>query len=1261
MSADLQPSKNWFGVAKSNSHVDKRGNIIVTSTHSGHEDTLRTPANAAQASIIFTRVDKLRASHSSAVTDEYLNDPTKLMKLYLEVIKFLSDWGYLQPALFRASVLSQHTIYFSVKHPSGKVYVNTVDKKQPYLDPQDDLVPESFKILFGKARQEAEAQASARGHTPPESPNETKSPKSAPSGLDTSATPGKNAEGTGDNTGHDDVEGKTGGKHDEGPPSEDPLEKFEGGDDFSEGRETIFVNANRDVVGWDRHQYHVGQALAQQADLFFMSLFNSRETDVGLEFLVHEQQLRATGEPICIVTALVFVHHLISTAMSSTNYHNKFRKTLDDFQWNSNSTEFWREWLFFSGQVSEYEDMTGRTYNKIGQFVVALKERFNAYRLQWKSKGGDHPWHHLHDVFRPLRGEHDDEIGRMSTQSVVNFVRQVQEEHAKEISDGAGNRIIDGDARANRGTKRSVMFAEDTNGPSSSDEAGPVQFTFSVGESRDPEQLVQRFRTEINTWSNSAGRDRGRGAGGGGRGSRGRGSSGGGRGAGKGGRGSGKGQGKGGKGKGGRDTRRSQACRDGYYCLQHPMTKGGTCPWGHKKPQDEATTPSSGIQQDDPALYAVIMTKRRESQERWAAKNQAETAQASHADVAFVDMAQYGQDESSEMDSDSGDENFLVEVAGPNDEYEWSRVSRGASSVPVDGLGPNVEGEWSHVSNARSASPVPLEDFPDEGAALSAVDRDTDVDGGVPEQTHDDLESVQAGARSAYAFYHFAELGSIGDAEVGRSSAGVQGWFEHHMHMSRGDEADPEYLSFCGAAATADPTRQDTAADEPEDLGADAVHRRHETSDRLLDPLMGIPSVHESRELTSPVTVEASLRNLQELESLVTSDGSTAHADLSEAVDEHASVGPLLHAGSDSTNTDGALGDQAHACDVSDAGSDADFDECDKDPSPGDGAGGLCQSFLLFVLGVVVAIAAQQLVNTVVPVHGSTVVSIHSQSSWYQPHLESSVDPPPPGSQVAVRLRGSYVWEAPGRQSATASARVADTVLLFSYLLMAVGLASGLMTGNFGNTWSTLRQDDRRGWTLSQVQQRQRIPAGKVINPGQLPDLDVPRDPRDKDKTYGRPSTVALGDDDDWDWERENGHMHEDRPPYHTRRETYELFGYVEAALPNVTCRFIREMITCGPHTTRTYDMARSKRKELIHEGVDFPRTEFYEDNQVFQGCVHRTSRRGGQLRQLKEYYSARFGQVLRRETQTKLPGQRRRRSPCHLHTPVRVGQAWTL
>ena len=122
-----------------------------------------------------------------------------------------------------------------------------------------------------------------------------------------------------------------------------------------------------------------------------MSLFNNRDTYIGLEFLVHEQQLRVTGEPICVITALVFVHQLISDTMKSTNYHNVLRKDLDGVIWDSDSTDFWRKWLKFSETVSDHDNMTGQEYTKVGKFVVALKERFDAYRIQWKSKVDDYP------------------------------------------------------------------------------------------------------------------------------------------------------------------------------------------------------------------------------------------------------------------------------------------------------------------------------------------------------------------------------------------------------------------------------------------------------------------------------------------------------------------------------------------------------------------------------------------------------------------------------------------------------------------------------------------------------------------------------------------------------------------------------------------------------------------------------------------------------------------------------------------------------
>ena len=71
----------------------------------------------------------------------------------------------------------------------------------------------------------------------------------------------------------------------------------------------------------------------------------------------------------------------------------------------------------------------------------------------------------------------------------------IQAKSREEISDGAGNRIVKNEAGAKPGNKRPVMFVEDSN--------SSVQFTFNVSEGQDPEQLVlvNRVRSEINTWS----------------------------------------------------------------------------------------------------------------------------------------------------------------------------------------------------------------------------------------------------------------------------------------------------------------------------------------------------------------------------------------------------------------------------------------------------------------------------------------------------------------------------------------------------------------------------------------------------------------------------------------------------------------------------------------------------------------------------------------------------------------------------------------
>ena len=113
----------------------------------------------------------------------------------------------------------------------------------------------------------------------------------------------------------------------------------------------------------------------------------------------------------------------------------------------------------------------------------------------------------------------------------------------------------------------------------------------------------------------------------------------------------------------------------------------------------------------------------------------------------------------------------------------------------------------------------------------------------------------------------------------------------------------------------------------------------------------------------------------------------------------------------------------------------------------------------------------------------------------------------------------------------------------------------------------------------------------------------MPKDPRDTDKTWGRPSGLSPGDDNDWYYKaEEEGLDHTEDPPYHARKQTYQFFQYVAEELPNVSCRFITEMISCGPYVTRTYAMARAKRKELIHECFDFPTTGFYEERKYSRG-----------------------------------------------------------
>ena len=123
----------------------------------------------------------------------------------------------------------------------------------------------------------------------------------------------------------------------------------------------------------------------------------------------------------------------------------------------------------------------------------------------------------------------------------------------------------------------------------------------------------------------------------------------------------------------------------------------------------------------------------------------------------------------------------------------------------------------AQVPFVREETPVPLEFASDEGAARSFEDDEdntvsmpqalapgdddgrsfeaaADDDQLAPAVDDDELSAVHAGATRAYAFFHNAVPDSISVAEVERSSAGVQGWFDHHLSISKGKEADQEYL-----------------------------------------------------------------------------------------------------------------------------------------------------------------------------------------------------------------------------------------------------------------------------------------------------------------------------------------------------------------------------------------------------------------------------------------------------------------------------------
>ena len=90
-----------------------------------------------------------------------------------------------------------------------------------------------------------------------------------------------------------------------------------------------------------------------------MWIIDTPQTFVGRAFRKHQDKLYQEREPVGIITALVFIHSLISSAMRETNLQNVMKKRLDEFMWTSGCADFWKLWLEFVESVSIFEDLTG--------------------------------------------------------------------------------------------------------------------------------------------------------------------------------------------------------------------------------------------------------------------------------------------------------------------------------------------------------------------------------------------------------------------------------------------------------------------------------------------------------------------------------------------------------------------------------------------------------------------------------------------------------------------------------------------------------------------------------------------------------------------------------------------------------------------------------------------------------------------------------------------------------------------------------------
>ena len=127
------------------------------------------------------------------------------------------------------------------------------------------------------------------------------------------------------------------------PPSSESeflFDSFSGAHQTRPNRRETLVYEHDMPISLDSERMQVADALSQQADHLFLWIIDDTSAFVGRDFRKHQDNLNRDGEPVGMVSALVFIRSLTSSAMRETNMHNSIKKSLDEYMLTSGCTDF---------------------------------------------------------------------------------------------------------------------------------------------------------------------------------------------------------------------------------------------------------------------------------------------------------------------------------------------------------------------------------------------------------------------------------------------------------------------------------------------------------------------------------------------------------------------------------------------------------------------------------------------------------------------------------------------------------------------------------------------------------------------------------------------------------------------------------------------------------------------------------------------------------------------------------------------------------